>query len=30
MWEQHEADPKVIEAAFRLLKTISDAGAAGR
>jgi hypothetical protein len=29
-WEGHETDPKVIEAAFRLLKTISDAGAAGR
>jgi hypothetical protein len=29
-WEGHETDPKVIEAAFRLLKTISDAGAAER
>ncbi len=29
-WEGLETDPKVIEAAFHLLKTISDAGAAER
>lgn len=29
-WEGHEADPKVIEAAFILLKAISESGAAPR